>query len=53
MPIIGGKCNVMHVGDRNTKSNYSLLDNYVESVDQEEDHGVIINKDLKFTKQSI
>ena len=53
MPFNGGKCKVMHIGDRNTQSNYSLLDNDIESVDQEEDLGVIISKDLKFTKQSI
>ena len=53
MPFNGGKCKVMHIGDRNTQSNYSLLDNNIESVDQEEDLGVIISKDLKFTKQSI
>ena len=41
----------MHIRDRNTQSNYSLLDNDIESVDQDEDLDVIISKDLKFTKQ--
>ena len=53
MPFNGGECKVMHIEDRNTQSNYSILDNDVESIDQEEDLSVIINKDLKFTKQSI
>ena len=43
----------MHIRDRNPQANYSLLGNEIQSVDQEEDLGIVISKDLKFTKQSI
>ena len=41
MPFNCGKCKVMHIGDRNAQSNYSFLDNVIESVDQEEDLGIL------------
>ena len=54
MPFNCGKCKVMHIGDnKNPQESYSLMENEIESVDQEEDLGIIISKDLKFTKQSI
>ena len=53
MPFNCGKCKVMHIGDRNPQANYSLLGNEIASVAQEEDLGVIISNDLKFTNQSI
>ena len=53
MPFNSGKCKVMHIGDRNPQASYSLFDNEIQSVDQEEDLGIIVSKDLKFTKQSI
>ena len=53
MPFNCGKCKVMHIGDRNPQANYSLQGSEIQSVDQEEDLGIIISKDLKFTKQSI
>ena len=43
----------MHIRDRNTQSNYSLLNNNIESVDQEKDLGIVISKHLKFTKHDI
>ena len=53
MPFNCGKCKVMHIGDKNPQTNYSLLDNEIVSADQEEDLRIIFSKDLKFTKQSI
>ena len=53
MPFNCGKCKVLHIGDRNPQTDYSLLGNEVQSVDQEEDLGIIISKDLKFTKHSL
>ena len=53
MPFNCGKCKVMHIGDKNPQANYSLLGNEIASVAQEEDLGVIISNDLKFTNQTI
>ena len=53
MPFNCGKCKVMHIGEKNPQASYSLLGNDIQSVDQEEDLGIVISKDLKFTKQSI
>ncbi|XP_068205277.1 uncharacterized protein [Palaemon carinicauda] len=48
-----GKCKVMDIGYSNSQSDYSLLGNEIESVDQEEDLGIIISMDLTFIKQRI
>ena len=53
MPFNSEKCKVLHIGDRNPQENYSLLGKEVNSVEQEEDLGIIISKDLKFTRQCI
>ncbi|XP_068237098.1 uncharacterized protein [Palaemon carinicauda] len=53
MPSNCGEFKVMHIGCSNPQSYYSLLGNEILRVDQEEDFGIIISKDLKFTKQSI
>ena len=39
------KCRVMHIGKRNLEVKYQI-----ESVDEERALGVLINKDLKFSK---
>ena len=43
----------MHIGHKNCNTNYELLGHEIESVDQEKDLGVVISKDLKWTKQCI
>ncbi|XP_068209223.1 uncharacterized protein [Palaemon carinicauda] len=53
IPFKCGECKVMHIGYSNPQSDYSLLDNVTESVDQEEDLSIIIINDWKFTKKSI
>ncbi|XP_068209101.1 uncharacterized protein [Palaemon carinicauda] len=53
IPFTCGKCKLIHIGYNNPQSDYSLLGNERESVDQEEDLGIIICKDLKFIKLSI
>ena len=53
MPFNTEKCKVMHIGNNNPQANYSLLGKEIKSVEQEEDLGVIISKDLKSTKQCI
>ncbi|XP_068201706.1 uncharacterized protein [Palaemon carinicauda] len=53
MPLNCGKCKVIHIAYRNTQTDYSLLGNEIESVDQEENNGIIISTNLKFSKPSI
>ena len=49
MPFNVDKCKFIHISY--PKANYSLLGNAIASVDQEDDLGVTISKDLKSTKQ--
>lgn len=53
MPFNVDKCKVMHIGYRNPQIDYSLLGSNIQSVDQEEDLGVTISKDFKFSKQCL
>jgi ribonucleases P/MRP protein subunit RPP40 len=47
------KCKVMHFGKRNLKEQYYMGGRILEVVDQEQDLGVIIQNDLKVTKQCV
>ena len=51
MPFNVEKCKVMHIGYKNTNADYSLLGKKIESCNEEKDLGVIISKDLQFSKQ--
>ena len=42
---------VMHIGRRNFEFQYQMNDGWVKSVDEERDLGVIVSKDLKFSRQ--
>ena len=53
MPFNLDKCKVLQIGYNNPQVNYTLLGHEIASVEQEEDLGVIISKDLKSTKQCI
>ena len=45
------KCKVMHLGTNNPKQAYSIDDKSIAVVDEEKDLGVIIQNDLKVSKQ--
>ena len=47
------KCGVMHRGRRNLDFQYQMNDGWVKSVDRERDPGVLMSKDLKFSKQCL
>ena len=47
------KCGVMHIGKRNLEFQYQMNDGWVKSVDEERDLGVLMSKDLKFSKQCL
>jgi len=47
------KCKVMHLGINNNKANYELNGKTLEEVIEERDLGVIIQNDLKCTKQCL
>ena len=51
MPFNSEKCKVMHIGYRNTNAEYSLLGKRIDCCNEEKDLGVIISRDLQFTKQ--
>lgn len=53
MPFNTAKCKVMHIGYNNQMANYTLNGHQIEATDAEKDLGVIISKDLKFTKQCV
>ena len=53
MPFNLDKCKGLQIEPNNPHANYMLLGNDINSVEQEEDLGVIITKDLKSTKQCI
>ena len=53
MPFNLEKCKIMHVGHRNKKAKYELLDKELEICEQERDLGVMITNDLKSSKQCI
>ena len=47
------KCGVMRIVKINLKFQYQMNDDWVKSVDEERDLGVLMSKDLKFSKQYI
>ena len=47
------KCGVMHIRKRNLEFQYQMNDGWVKSVDEERDLGVLMSKDLKFSKQCL
>ena len=51
MDLNVNKCGVMHIGRRNFEFQYQMNDGWVKSVDEERDLGVIVSKDLKFSRQ--
>lgn len=53
MPFNTDKCHVLHVGFRNPKEDYVLQGAPVTSVPQEEDLGVIITEDFRFSAQCL
>ena len=47
------KCGAMHIKNRNLEYQYQMNDGWVKSVDEERDLGVLISKDLKFSRQCL
>ena len=45
------KCGVMYIGKRNLDFQYQMNDGWDKTVDEERDLGVLMSKDLKFSKQ--
>ena len=43
----------MHIGKRNLEFQYQMNDGWVKSFDEERDFGVLMSKDLKFSRQYI
>ena len=44
------KCGVMHIKKRNLELQYHMNNGWDKSVDEERDLGVLMSKDLKFSK---
>ena len=47
------RCGVMHIGKINLEFQYQMNDVWVKSVDEKRDLGVLMSKDLKFSKQCL
>ena len=47
------KCGVMHIVERNLYFQYQMNDGWVKSEDEKRDHGILMSKDLKFSKQCL
>ena len=47
------KCGVMHIRKRNLEVQYKMNEGWVKSVDEERNLGVLMSKDLKFSKQCL
>ena len=47
------KCGVMPLGKINLELHYQMNDGQIKSVDEERDLGVLMSKDLKFSKQCL
>ena len=45
------KCQVMHIGNNNNRSSYSMGGRDLEEVDEEKDQGVIINNRFRVDRQ--
>ena len=52
LPFNIGKCKCLHIGICNPCWKYKMSGRSLEDVDEEKDLGVIIDKDLKFHRQS-
>ena len=46
------KCSVMHIGHNNIQSNYKMSNQQLPTTDQQRDLGIIINKYLRWRKQT-
>ena len=46
------KCFVMHLGHNTMQSNYKMSNQQLPTTDQQRDQGIVINKDLKWQKQT-
>ena len=53
MEFIVNKCGVMHIGERKLECQYQMNDGWVRLVDEEGYLGVLMSKDLKFSKQCL
>lgn len=53
MPFNVEKCSVLHAGSRNPEANYTLLGAHISPTDVQKDLGVLITKDLKFSRQCL
>jgi len=47
----GDKYKIIHIGHSNCHTDYYMCGNKLETVEEEEDLGVIVSKDLKWDKQ--
>ena len=47
------KCGVTHIAKRNLDFQYQMNDGWIKSVDVERNHGALLSKDLKFSKQCL
>ena len=53
MKLNVNKCGVMHIGKRSLEYQYQMSDGWVKSVEEERDLGVLISKNLKFSRQCL
>ena len=47
------KCGVMHIGKRNLDFHYQMNDGWVKAIDEERDLGMLMSKDLKFSRECL
>ena len=52
LPFNINKCKSLHLGRNNPRTIYSMNGHFLEQVDDEKDLGIIIDKELKFHKQT-
>ena len=45
------KCGVVHIGKRKLEFKYQMYNGWIKSVEEERDLGVLMSRDLKFSKQ--
>ena len=43
----------MHIGKRNLDFQYQMNDGWVKAIDEERDLGVLMSKDLKFSREGL
>jgi hypothetical protein len=51
MPFNIEKCAVMHIGKRNQGFQYKMGENFLRTTDEEKDLGIIVNKNMKTSRQ--